>query len=138
MIVYPVFRIDCDDVFLDCIFATEELAKDYCNLMNATEEAEWYTWYLQSEKEIKEKLPELLEAEVRRIMPEFSKCVIYFEQRYIFQGQIREFYDHDLSNYALDKISDRTPEDYKKIIAKRNATDNAIYDYYQKHPGIRD
>ena len=91
-----------------------------------------------SEKEIKEKLPELLESEVRRIMPEFSKCVIYFEQRYIFQGQIREFYDHDLSNYALDKISDRTPEDCKKIIEKRNATDNAIYDYYQKHPGIRD
>ena len=70
-------------------------------------------------------------------MPEFSKCVIYFEQRYIFQGQIREFYDHDLSNYALDKISDRTPEDCKKIIEKRNATDNAIYDYYQKHPELQ-
>ena len=91
-----------------------------------------------SEKEIKEKLPEILENKVRRIIPEFSKCVIYFEQRYIFKGQIREFYDHDLSNYALDKISDRTPEDCKKIIEKRNATDNAIYDYYQKHPGIRD
>lgn len=54
MTVYPVFRIDCDDVFLDCIFATEELAKDYCNLMNATEEAEWYTWYLQSEEIVTE------------------------------------------------------------------------------------
>ena len=54
MIVYPVFRIDCDDVLLDCIFATEELAKDYCNLMNETEEAEWYTWYLQSEEVVTE------------------------------------------------------------------------------------
>lgn len=54
MIVYPVFRIDCDDVFLDCIFATEELAKDYCNLMNATEEARWCTWYLQSEEIVTE------------------------------------------------------------------------------------
>ena len=54
MIVYTVFRIDCDDVFLDGIFATEELAKDYCNLMNATEEAEWYTWYLQSEEVVTE------------------------------------------------------------------------------------
>lgn len=54
MTVYPVFRIDCDDVFLDCIFAKEELAKDYCNLMNATEEAELYTWYLQSEEIVTE------------------------------------------------------------------------------------
>lgn len=54
MIVYTVFRIDCDDVFLDRIFATEELAKDYCNLMNATEEAHWYTWYLQSEEIVTE------------------------------------------------------------------------------------
>ena len=54
MIVYPVFRIDCDDVFLDCIFATEELAKDYCNLMNATEEARWCTWYLQFEEIVTE------------------------------------------------------------------------------------
>ena len=104
----------------------EEFYNDYMELFN------------NSEKEIKEKLPELLESEVRGIMPEFSKCVTYFEQRYIFQGQIREFYDHDLSNYALDKISDRTPEDCLKLIEKRNATDNAIYDYYQKHPGIRD
>lgn len=94
--------------------------------------------YQNLEKEIKEKLPELLESEVRRIAPTFSKCVIYFEQKYIFQGQIREFRDHNLSNYALDKISDRTPEDCLKIIEKRNATDNAIYDYYQKHPEIRD
>ena len=54
MIVYPVFRIDCDDVFLDCIFATEELAKDYCNLMNATEDSNWYTWYTQFEEVISE------------------------------------------------------------------------------------
>ena len=54
MIVYPVFRIDCDDVFLDCIFATEELDKDYSNLMNSTEEAEWYTWYLQFEEVVTE------------------------------------------------------------------------------------
>lgn len=54
MIVYPVFRIDCDDVFLDCIFATEESAKDYCNLMNATEEEHWCTWYLQSEEIVTE------------------------------------------------------------------------------------
>ena len=84
--------------------------------------------YQNSEKEIKEKLPELLESEVRRIAPTFSKCVIYFEQKYIFQGQIREFYDHDLSIYALDEISDRTPEDCLKIIKIRNSADNAIYD----------
>lgn len=54
MIVYPVFRIDCDDVFLDCIFATEELAKDYCNMMNATEDARWCTWYLQVEEIVTE------------------------------------------------------------------------------------
>ena len=54
MIVYPVFRINCDDVFLDCIFATEELAKDYCNLMNATEEERCCIWYLQSEEIVTE------------------------------------------------------------------------------------
>ena len=84
--------------------------------------------YQNSEKEIKEKLPELLESEVRRIAPTFSKCVIYFEQKYIFQGQIREFRDHNLSIYALDEISDRTPEDCLKIIKIRNSVDNAIYD----------
>lgn len=84
--------------------------------------------YQNSENEIKEKLPELLESEVRRIAPTFSKCVIYFEQKYIFQGQIREFYDHDLSIYALDEISDRTSEDCLKIIKIRNSVDNAIYD----------
>lgn len=84
--------------------------------------------YQNSENEIKEKLPELLESEVRRIAPTFSKCVIYFEQKYIFQGQIREFYDHNLSIYALDEISDRTPEDCLKIIKIRNSADNAIYD----------
>ena len=84
--------------------------------------------YQNSEKEIKEKLPELLESEVRRIAPTFSKCVIYFEQKYIFQGQIREFYDHNLSIYALDEISDRTSEDCLKIIKIRNSVDNAIYD----------
>lgn len=84
--------------------------------------------YQNSEKEIKEKLPELLESEVRRIAPTFSKCVIYFEQKYVFQGQIREFRDHNLSNYALDNISDRTPEDCLKIIKIRNSVDNAIYD----------
>ena len=84
--------------------------------------------YQNSEKEIKQNLPELLESEVRRIAPTFSKCVIYFEQKYIFQGQIREFYDHNLSIYALDEISDRTPEDCLKIIKIRNSADNAIYD----------
>lgn len=84
--------------------------------------------YQNSEKEIKEKLPELLESEVRRIAPTFSKCVIYFEQKYIFQGQIREFRDHNLSIYALDEISDRTSEDCLKIIKIRNSVDNAIYD----------
>ena len=54
MKVYPVFRIDCDDVFLDFIFATEELAKDYCNLMNATEEARWYAWDWQSNEVVTE------------------------------------------------------------------------------------
>lgn len=82
--------------------------------------------YQNSEKEIKEKLPELLESEVRRIAPTFSKCVIYFEQKYIFQGQIREFRDHNLSNYALDEISDRTPEDCLKIIKIRNSVDKMI------------
>lgn len=54
MIVYPVFRIDCDDVFLDCIFATEELAKDYCTLMNETQEADWYTWDWRFEEVVTE------------------------------------------------------------------------------------
>lgn len=54
MTVYPVFRIDCDDVFLEHIFATEELAKDYCIMMNATEEADWYTWYLRFEEVVEE------------------------------------------------------------------------------------
>ena len=124
------------------VYESREALKSTLNSKRKGDLEKFYNDYMElfnnSEKEIKEKLPELLESEVRRIMPEFSKCVIYFEQRYIFQGQIREFYDHDLSNYALDKISDRTPEDCKKIIEKRNATDNAIYDYYQKHPGIRD
>lgn len=124
------------------VYYVEEALKSTLNSKRKGDLEKFYNDYMElfnnSEKEIKEKLPELLEAEVRRIMPEFSKCVIYFEQRYIFQGQIREFYDHDLSNYALDKISDRTPEDCLKIIEKRNATDNAIYEYYQKNPGIRD
>lgn len=124
------------------VYYIEEASKSALNSKTKAELEKFYNDYMKlfnnSVKEIKEKLPELLETEVRRIMPEFSKCVIYFEQRYIFQGQIREFYDHDLSNCALDKISDRTPEDCKKLIEKRNATDNAIYEYYQKNPGIRD
>lgn len=124
------------------VYYPHEALKSTLTSKRKAELEKFYNDYIElfnnSEKEIKEKLPELLEAEVRRIMPEFSKCVIYFEQRYIFQGQIREFYDHDLSNCALDKISDRTPEECRKLIEKRNATDNAIYDYYQKHPGIRD
>lgn len=124
------------------VYYIEEASKSTLNSKTKAELEEFYNDYMElfnnSEKEIEEKLPELLEAEVRRIIPNFSKCVIYFEQRYIFQGQIREFYDHDLSNYALDKISDRTPEDCSKLIEKRNATDNAIYEYYQKNPGIRD
>ena len=44
MRVYPVLRIDCDDVFVEHIFATEELARDYCTLMNKTQESDWYTW----------------------------------------------------------------------------------------------
>lgn len=124
------------------VYDAHEALKSTLNSKTKAELEKFYNDYIElydnCEKEIKEKLPELLESEVRRIMPEFSKCVIYFEQRYIFQGQIREFYDHDLSNYALDEISDRTPEDCLKLIEKRNATDNAIYDYYQKHPGIRD
>ena len=124
------------------VYYIEEASKSTLNSKRKGDLEEFYNTYMElfnnSVKEIEEKLPEILENKVRRIIPEFSKCVIYFEQRYIFQGQIREFYDHDLSNYALDKISDRTPEDCKKIIEKRNATDNAIYDYYQKHPGIRD
>ena len=124
------------------VYYIEEASNSTLNSKRKGDLEKFYNDYMElfnnSEKEIKEKLPELLESEVRGIMPEFSKCVIYFEQRYIFRGQIREFYDHDLSNCALDKISDRTPEDCLKIIEKRNATDNAIYDYYQKHPGIRD
>lgn len=54
MIVYPVFRIDCDDVFLDRIFSTEELAKDYCTLMNTTREAGWYTWYWEFKEVVTE------------------------------------------------------------------------------------
>lgn len=124
------------------VYEPHEALKSTLNSKTKAELEKFYNDYMElyenSEKEIKEKLPELLESEVRRIAPTFSKCVIYFNQKYIFQGQIREFYDHDLSNYALDEISDRTPEDCLKIIKKRNATDNAIYDYYQKHPGIRD
>lgn len=124
------------------VYYIEEASKSTLNSKTKADLEKFYNDYMElfnnSVKEIEEKLPELLEAEVRRIMPEFSKCVIYFEQRYIFQGQIREFYDHDLSNYCLDKISDRTPEDCLRLIEKRNATDNAIYEYYQKNPGIRD
>lgn len=124
------------------VYYIEEASKSALNSKTKADLEKFYNDYMElfnnSVKEIKEKLPEILESEVRRIMPKFSKCVIYFEQRYIFQGQIREFYDHDLSNCALDKISDRTPEDCKKLIEKRNATDNAIYEYYQKNPGIRD
>lgn len=124
------------------VYYIEEASNSTLNSKTKADLEEFYNDYMElfnnSVKEIEEKLPEILESEVRRIMPEFSKCVIYFEQRYIFQGQIREFYDHDLSNYALDKISDRTPEDCLKLIEKRNATDNAIYEYYQKNPGIRD
>lgn len=124
------------------VYEPHEALKSTLNSKTKADLEKFYNDYMElyqnSEKEIKEKLPEILENEVRRIAPSFSKCVIYYEQRYIFQGQIREFYDHDLSNYALDKISDRTPQDCLKLIEKRNATDNAIYDYYQKHPGIRD
>lgn len=124
------------------VYEPHEALKSTLNSKTKADLEKFYNDYMalyqNSEKEIKEKLPELLESEVRRIAPTFSKCVIYFNQKYIFQGQIREFYDHDLSNYALDKISDRTPQDCLKLIEKRNATDNAIYDYYQKHPGIRD
>lgn len=124
------------------VYDTHEALKSTLNSKRKAKLEKFYNDYMElyqnSVKEIEEKLPELLESEVRRIVPTFSKCVIYFEQSYIFAGQIREFYDHDLSNYALDKISDRTPEDCLKIIKKRNEIDNAIYEYYQKNPGIRD
>lgn len=124
------------------VYEPHEASKSTLNSKTKADLEKFYNDYMElyenSEKEIKEKLPELLESEVRRIAPTFSKCVIYFNQKYIFQGQIREFYDHDLSNYALDEISDRTPEDCLRLIEKRNATDNAIYEYYQKNPGIRD
>lgn len=124
------------------VYESHEALKSTLNSKTKAELEKFYNDYMElyenSEKEIKEKLPELLESEIRRIAPTFSKCVIYFNQKYIFQGQIREFYDHDLSNYALDEISDRTPEDCLRLIEKRNATDNAIYEYYQKNPGIRD
>lgn len=124
------------------VYEPHEALKSTLNSKTKAELEKFYNDYMElyenSEKEIKEKLPELLESEVRRIAPTFSKCVIYFNQKYIFRGQIREFYDHDLSNYALDEISDRTPEDCLRLIEKRNATDNAIYEYYQKNPGIRD
>lgn len=124
------------------VYEPHEALKSTLNSKSKADLEKFYNDYMElyqnSVKEIEEKLPEILENEVRRIAPTFSKCVIYYEQRYIFQGQIREFYDHDLSNYCLDKISDRTPEDCLRLIEKRNATDNAIYDYYQKHPGIRD
>ena len=54
MKVYVVEEISGDDVLLDRIFATEELAKDYCNLMNATEEARWYAWDWQSKEVVTE------------------------------------------------------------------------------------
>lgn len=121
------------------VYEPHEALKSTLNSKTKAELEKFYNDYMElyenSEKEIKEKLPELLESEVRRIAPTFSKCVIYFNQKYIFQGQIREFYDR---NYALDEISDRTPEDCLRLIEKRNATDNAIYEYYQKNPGIRD
>ena len=124
------------------VYESHEALKSTLNSKTKGDLEKFYNDYMElyqnSVKEIEEKLPEILENEVRRIAPTFSKCVIYYEQRYIFQGQIREFYDHDLSNYCLDKISDRTPEDCLRLIEKRNATDNAIYEYYQKNPGIRD
>lgn len=124
------------------VYETREVTKSVLNSKSKADLEEFYDAYMELyhsvENEIDEKLPEILEAEVKRIIPEFSKCVIYFEQRYIFQGLIREFYDKSLSNFCLDRISDRTPEDCMKLIEERNARDNAIYDYYQKHPGIRD
>lgn len=124
------------------VYYIQEASKSTLNSKAKVDLEKFYNDYRElydnCEKEIKEKLPELLESEIRRIIPEFSKCVIYFEQKYIFQGQIREFYDRDLCSYALDEISDRTPEDCLKLIEQRNKIDNAICDYYQKHPGIRD
>lgn len=124
------------------VYEPIEVTKSVMNSKSKAKLEKFYDEYMELyqnvENEIREKLPEILEAEVRRIAPEFSKCVIYFEQRYIFQGLIREFYDKSLSNYCLDRISDRTPEECLKLIEDRNARDNAIYDYYQKHPGIRD
>ena len=109
------------------VYEPHEALKSRLNSKTNAELEKFYNDYMElfnnSEKEIKEKLPELLESEVRRIAPTFSKCVIYFEQKYVFQGHFREFYDHDLSNYALDKISDRTSEDCLKFFEKRNAID---------------
>ena len=94
--------------------------------------------YENFENEIKEKLSEFLESEVRKIITSFSKCVIYFEQKDIFKGRIGEFYDHNLSGSALDEISERTPEDCVNILVKRSAIDNTICDFYEKHPEIKD
>lgn len=94
--------------------------------------------YENFENEIKEKLPEFLESEVRKIITSFSKCVIYFEEKDIFKGKIGEFYDHNLSSSALDEISERTPEDCVNILVKRSAIDNTICDFYEKHPEIKD
>ena len=95
--------------------------------------------YENFENEIKEKLSEFLESEVRKIITSFSKCVIYFEQKEdIFKGKIGEFYDYNLSSSALDEISERTPEDCVNILVKRSAIDNTICDFYEKHPEIKD
>ena len=54
MKVYVVDVISGDDVFLDRIFATEELAKNYCNLMNASEDARWHVWGWRSKEVVTE------------------------------------------------------------------------------------
>ena len=56
MKVYIVNEISGEDIFRDCVFATENLAKNYCAWKNEHEGSEWCRWSVE-EIEVLMKMP---------------------------------------------------------------------------------
>lgn len=54
MVVYQVFKTDDYDSYSVGLFATKELAEDYCTLMGSTEEAEYSSWWYTENEVITE------------------------------------------------------------------------------------
>lgn len=96
--------------------------------------------YNDAEKAINLSIPNILENAFKLSTKYYKKCVIYIDKENIFEGVLRDLDDNCISYYEhgwYDKISDKTPEDYKKILKEREEVENSVWKFYQDG-GIRD